>query len=311
MDDGEVLSKAWRIIWKFKVLWIFGILAGCSAGSGTPSNSVQYQFNNGDMPYRFQQFYNNIPDWQIALGIALIVGLFLILFILAIVLSTVGRIGIVRGTLEADAGATRLTFGELFNGSFPYFWRVFGLNLLFGLLIFLAVFLLVGFGILAAIVTLGIGLICLIPLICLLAPLGWFVSVIIEQANAALVVDDLGVFDAVRRGWQVVRDNLGETILMGLILIIGGGIVGFLFALPFGIFAIPLIASLATGTSSSLAWGAGISILCVVLYLPVLLVLSGILRAYIGSSWTLTYLRLTGRTPVPPAAEMPQVEPAV
>jgi hypothetical protein len=48
-----------------------------------------------------------------------------------------------------------------------------------------------------------------------------------------------------------------------------------------------------------------------VLYLPVLLVLSGILRAYIGSAWTLTYLRLTGRTPVPPAAEAPQVEPAL
>lgn len=311
MDFGEVLSKAWRIIWKFKILWIFGILAGCTSGSGTSSNSVQYQMGNGDMPYRFEQFFNNVPDWQIALGVILIIGLALLLFVLAVVLGTVGRIGLIRGTMEADAGATRLTFGELFNGSFPYFWRVFGLNLLFGLAIFLIVILLIGFFILTGIVTLGIALICLIPLICLLVPVGWFVSVVIEQANAALVVDDLGVFDAVRRGWQVVRDNLGETILMGLILIIGGGIVGFLFAVPFGIFAIPLFVSLASGTNTGLAWGAGLSILCVVLYLPVLLVLSGILRAYIGSAWTLTYLRLTGRTPVPPVTEVPQVEPAV
>ncbi len=29
---GEVLSRAWQIIWKHKVLWIFGILASCSQG---------------------------------------------------------------------------------------------------------------------------------------------------------------------------------------------------------------------------------------------------------------------------------------
>ena len=34
MDYGEVLSRAWRIIWKHKVLWIFGIMAGCTSGSG-------------------------------------------------------------------------------------------------------------------------------------------------------------------------------------------------------------------------------------------------------------------------------------
>ena len=30
MDFSEVLGKAWRIIWKHKVLWIFGIFAGCA-----------------------------------------------------------------------------------------------------------------------------------------------------------------------------------------------------------------------------------------------------------------------------------------
>ena len=34
MDYGEVLSKAWKIIWKHKVLWIFGILASFGQGSG-------------------------------------------------------------------------------------------------------------------------------------------------------------------------------------------------------------------------------------------------------------------------------------
>ena len=33
MEIGEVLSRAWQIIWKHKVLWIFGILASCSSSN--------------------------------------------------------------------------------------------------------------------------------------------------------------------------------------------------------------------------------------------------------------------------------------
>jgi hypothetical protein len=32
MDFGEVFSKAWKIIWKYKILWLFGIFASCSGG---------------------------------------------------------------------------------------------------------------------------------------------------------------------------------------------------------------------------------------------------------------------------------------
>ena len=45
MDIGEVLSRAWQIIWKHKVLWIFGILAGCASGGGggNPGSGVSWQ----------------------------------------------------------------------------------------------------------------------------------------------------------------------------------------------------------------------------------------------------------------------------
>ena len=34
MDFGEVLTKTWKIIWKYKILWLFGIFASCSGGGG-------------------------------------------------------------------------------------------------------------------------------------------------------------------------------------------------------------------------------------------------------------------------------------
>ena len=49
MDFGYVLKRAWQIIWKFKVLWIFGILASCGqAGSSGGSNSG-YRFSGQDI----------------------------------------------------------------------------------------------------------------------------------------------------------------------------------------------------------------------------------------------------------------------
>ena len=43
MDFGEILSRAWQIIWKHKILWVFGILAGCSStNSGTEQPSLHF-----------------------------------------------------------------------------------------------------------------------------------------------------------------------------------------------------------------------------------------------------------------------------
>jgi hypothetical protein len=52
------------------------------------------------------------------------------LWVIGLVLGTFGRTGLVRGTWLADEGADRLNFGQLWNESRPYFWRVLGLTLL-------------------------------------------------------------------------------------------------------------------------------------------------------------------------------------
>jgi hypothetical protein len=298
MNYGEVLSRAWQIIWKHKALWIFGILAGCGNVGGSSSN-VSYQFTEGDlspaMQNYFQQF-ERIPDWQVAglIGIAILVTLVLVL--LAIFLSTMGRIGMIRGTQQADAGAARLSFGELFRGSLTFFWRVFLLNLLIGLVVFVVVFVAVIVAIAGTVLTLGLGILCLLPLLCLIIPLSWLLYVLIEQANIAIVVENLGVIEGWRRGWQVFKENLGTMIVMGLILYLGVALIGgLIIGIPVILFVLPaLVAGLLGGES---AFGSGLLVagLCFVMYLPVWIVLNGILTSYIESAWTLTYLRLTGR----------------
>src|SRR4030042_621859 len=140
MEYGEVLSRSWKTVWKHKVLWIFGILAGCVSGNGGGSSgggsNTGYEVSGGDLPPAMQQYVNEFsqmiaqtPWWVfvlIGLGILALAALF-------IYLGFTGRIALIRGSRMADEGAERLGFSELFSAGAHYFWRVFGLNLLVGL----------------------------------------------------------------------------------------------------------------------------------------------------------------------------------
>lgn len=292
---GEVLTRAWQIVWKHKVLWIFGILASCARGGGGGSSggggNSGYQTGSGDSPFsgdKIERVMNQVGtflenNWWII--IAVIVGIFLLSFVFYF-LGMMGRIALIKGVAQADKDAESLSFGELWAESMPFFWRVFGLNFLIGLA-FLVLFIpLVLFGI----VTAGIGFLCLIPLLCIMVPLSWVVMAIIEQAQNAIVLEDLNMLDGFKRGWEIVKANAVPIIIMMLILGIGSGIIGVIIALPIIIAVVPAVIGMAVSQQTLTPFY--IAAACCVAYFPVLLFFNGILTAYIQASWTLTYLRL-------------------
>jgi hypothetical protein len=295
-DFGNVLTRAWQIVWKNKILWIFGILASCARGNGGGGGgggNTGYQFSSGDRPpFADDQFVRQMEqfgqwlteNWWV---IAVIVLVLILISLLFYFIGFVGKIALIRGTYKAETGVATLDFGELFSGSLPYFWRVFGLNFLIGLA-FLVILIPI---VLLGIATAGVGFLCLLPLICILIPLSWAVMVILEQANAAIVIEDLRMFDGFKRGWEIVKANVGPVIIMALILLFGGAIVSIIFAVPIFFMIFPLIPSLMTGEFQRS--GFLVAGLCFVAYLPILILLNGILTAYIQSAWTLTYMRLT------------------
>lgn len=304
MDFGAVLSRAWQIIKKHKALWIFGILAGCgSATTSGGSSGTRYSFSSDELPRQFDPWvrqFERIPDWQIATFLIIIGIIILALVLLAIILGTIGRIGLIRGTFLAEKGSERIAFGELFSTSMGYFWRVLVVNLVGGILVGFA-FLILAIPI--GILTCGVGLLCLVPMI-------WFAQLVIEQTNIAIVIENSGIGDGIRRGWDVVTKNLGPMIVMALILYLGVGLIaGAIIGLPIALVVGPAVVGSIFGAVQEIPQVIGGSVLiaglCLVTYLPVLLVLNGILRAYISSAWTLTYMKLTSRPevvePIPPA----------
>jgi hypothetical protein len=93
-------------------------------------------------------------------------------------------------------------------------------------------------------------------------------------------------------------------IVMSLILFLGVGLIGgAIIGLPLLIVATPAMVGFASGTTEAIRNGMIVSGIFFIVYLPLLLLFSGILRAYTTSAWTLTYLRLTTK----PALSMTEV----
>lgn len=292
---GEALTRAWQVIWKHKVLWVFGILASFARGSGGGSSgggNSGYQTGSGDSPFSGDQIERGMNQFgrflenNLWIIIAVIVAIFLLSFVF-FMLGMMGRIGIIKGVAQAEKGADKLSFGELWSESMPFFWRIFGLNFLIGLAFMVILLPLVLFGVFTA----GIGFLCILPLLCILIPLSWVFMVIIEQAQAAIVLEDLTMLDGFKRGWEIVKANAGPMVIMALILGIGGTVIGVIIALPIILAAVPLIIG-ANRLNETLA-PIYIAAACCAAYFPILLFLNGILTAYIQSAWALTYLRLT------------------
>ncbi|HJS19471.1 MAG TPA: hypothetical protein VJ785_12045 [Anaerolineales bacterium] len=301
---GEVLSRAWQIIWKHKVLWIFGILAGCSRGGSSlnwNSGSSDGGFGGGtpNLPPQMLEFFAFLAENIVSIAV-IVTAVICIFWILAIFLGTIGKIGLIRGTWQAEAGEN-MFFGQLFSQSLPYFWRIFGLSLLVSL-----PFVIVIGGLIASALVFGaaaslgsdesaIGFLALLPFffgcMCLLLPVGIVINMIVRQSERVIVLEDSRVLPALSRGWDIFRSNLGPIILMSLILWVISLVVGFIIAIPILIIVLPATIAFVAGGAEN--WNPLIfAFACACLYAPLTWVINGIAVAYAESAWTLTYIQL-------------------
>ena len=134
MDYGKILSRAWQITWRWKILWILGFLASIGQGFGSSGSSYQTRGDEWGGP--------RIPEeaWVV---IAAVGCLALLLGIALWVLSLIARGGLVTGVQQVeDDGAT--TLGSAWRAGVGRFWTLLGISILTGLPAFIAAVLAAG-----------------------------------------------------------------------------------------------------------------------------------------------------------------------
>jgi hypothetical protein len=156
----------------------------------------------------------------------------------------------------------------------------------------------------------AIALICTALII--LVPLFFVAAVIIKAttsfASRFIVLREAGVLESLRAGWHLFRANLGNVLIMmvllfalslvwgivtGLLGLVSGGLLG--AAIGFGVYALTQ-----SGVAGILAALPGLLVTIVFLS-----VLGGIFVAFIETVWTLMYRQLVDR----PAQATPDYSP--
>ena len=296
LDFSGVMRRAWDITWRNKGLWILGILSAIGAGGGGRFNS-NVRLPNGGTGDPSQQFRNLFPnlDQNTALAIGLGVACVALIIVLVFyVLSVIGRGGLIGGIQLADSkGSARL--GEA--------WAIGVKNFVTVLLIGLVVAVI---GVVIAIASVfAAATVCLLPLACLGFIIVAALNVFTYLAQIAAVTERLSVGEAFNKAWQMVKANIGAVAVLGIILAVIQGIVGFVVALPLGLILVPLFAGVVGFASENrTAGGAAFAIagLCFVAWLPVLIIVRGIVETWVTSAWTLAYRQLSTQTGSAPAA---------
>jgi hypothetical protein len=377
MDYLNIFKQAWKTIWNYKTLWVFGLIlaittagggmvnGGPGGGSGRGSDGHhEYTYDRQEHGPLFNQFgefegFESFKDFEhfsgmpfpetfpfntvltIIIIVAVAVLLLSVISAFARYVSETSLIGMVD---EYDDSGEKRSFRQgLRLGWSRSAWRLFLINVLLSLptIVYLAILGLIGLMVYSGVTSGQTGLIVTYAVSGgLLFLLSTFLLVIYSIAVKILrqffwrsiVLEEVGVRQALRMGYALVRQNLKDTLII-VLMMFGLRFAWAIALIPISILLFPAFLGtlftglLAGGIPGALLGGAGtlafglpvgitlgallgLPLFFIVAFSPWIL-LEGLMAAYSSSVWTLTYREMIARQAAPellPEPDIPVVE---
>ncbi len=311
MNYTDFIKRAARLTWRYKVLWILGILLALSGGGGGSGSGMNFSSGgnggSGMMPPEF--FAWNPPDPGLIAGFVLLCcSLLLVLIVVLTIVQYVARTGLYRAVDQIEETSAAPTWRNgLRLGWNNRAFRMFLLDLIVGIAIFLVVMALVllalsplllllfendVLSIFGGVATAGLMLLAILLIIVLAV----VISVLQQFWRRQIALDDRTIGEALSLGTQMARRKAGDVAIFWLLM----AVVGILFA----VVLIPVVIGLSLlggaigfglgyavySLTNSPGWAvlAGLPIFLVILSIPLLLV-QGVYLVFESSAWTLVY----------------------
>ena len=337
MDHAKVLKRSWEILWRYRVLWVFGVIVLlCAAGStGNPTINPGvgdgYEEANvppwvGEWPSEGEPFAEVMPQivaaWAAVTGVILAIiaalcCLAIVVTVAKVIFLYVGETALIRMVDDYEETGERRGVREGFRlGWSRTALRLFVIDLLTRIPGFLTLFvlLLLGAGLfglsvltpggvlLVVIAGIGVGFLVILASIVISVA----ISLVRPLIFRVCALEERGVIDSLRDGFDFVKAHLADTVIMWLIMI-GVQIGWVIVMIPVVLFLLLVggvlggLAGVSVGGLSSLVFegaipwiagfGVGIPIFILVVAVPSVF-LGGLAEVFKSSVWTLTYREL-------------------
>ena len=340
MDLGATISRALKITWDHKVLWILGFLAALGGGGGggggggnvaSPQSFANNFSRGGSLPPWMQQLAQHPEPLIAAAGV--FACLLVIIGLILAVIGIIARGGLIAGVQQVETNGA-MTFGSAWKGGAARFWSLLGLNLLLAipmiiLVVILVVIIAVSFGgVIAAAVAangrgasdsnaagmmglLGGGFAIMCCLICVVVLYGLLTEALTTFGERAIIIENMGVMASISRAWNILRANLGNIILLALIM----GVIGIVFGIATGAIALLIVAPTMLPAILELTRGGTPGVATILLGaggVIVAMILGAIVRSlfitFNSTAWTLAFRQFSGVGPAltttPPTAPL-------
>lgn len=288
MDYGKLFSRAWDLIWKHKFLIVLGILValgGAGGGSGGTSgfSGGEGDFNVRNLPrfdFNFSAPLRNLDLPAFAVGGILILAALAVMIALVVwVVGLISRGGLIFGANAVSSGQ-EATFMDSLRAGWGKGWRLVGIGLVPAipvLLLMVSAFFSANFYISGRTIAreeqfynLPGFVIPVLAVTCVLVLLALLLSLLRTFTNRACMLEDRGVIDSYRRGFEVLGDYFGQALVLFLLQIV----------ISLGIWFVLLLPSILIA-------------LCCFLW-PLLIVVQGAFAAFYSTLWTLAWNQWTG-----------------
>jgi len=310
VDHLRILKRALHITWKYRALWLVGLLlvlagGGVMSGGGGGSSGASSGGRGGEGgPWEEDwgdQFRGLDPSevWRkivpVVIAVAIIVIAILVLVtvigVVCVIVRYVTRASLIQMVQSYEETGEEIGFWSgLRLGWSASAFRLFLINLILTLPLALLMILLIGallaLGVLSfttgrgPTIALGIVLVLLIvPVILLGVAIRVVLGPIIEIAYRTCVIKSLGAWEAIKGGFGLIRRNLGATALQWLLLV-GLGIAWRIALIPVNLLLV-FLALLVSGLPALLlggmatlafAWPVGL-VLGLLVFIPAFIVI--------------------------------------
>ncbi len=290
MDYGQIVSESFKLSWRHKLLWIFGLFAGGGlAGFNLDMlDRKEFDFEEMDVLRDAVQgmgFRGGDFPMELLAPLLLAAVLMFLVFTTMHLLSIPALIDAVNRIKRGD-GVFRV--GQAFSIGIDFFLRMLGLVLLTAA----AVILTIGVGVLIIVLTVAIHWALTILAALFLVPCFlifiWAVTNVAALAQRSMVVRNAGIADAIEEAWHLFRRYPQHNIIIFLINIglnigiaIAATIVWMIMGIPIALVAL----GMGMGFIPTL-------MLVIILGLPASLVIGGFTGTALFNVYTLFYFEL-------------------
>ncbi len=311
MKHLDILKQAFAFTWRYRALWLFGFfLALCGGGGG----GVNFNFPSGGENLADMEKLD-VPSIDPTLLIALIVGFICLVFgliILGMVVQYVTRTALIGMVSQAhQTQAVTIRDGWRWGWARGA-WRLFLINLLVGIPLFIIslILILMAFSPLLllladdrSLMIIGIILtvVAFIFILLLLMAISVVIAPILELAWRQAVLDQRGVIDSLRGAFQLFKTRFKDVAVLWLLLVgvgIGWGLATLVVVLPLSLLAAAIIGGIPALLVYLIAGsGVGAAIagipLGLIAFMLVMTTATGYYLIFQSAIWTLAYLELT------------------